>query len=49
VLTLKNGFEVIGSSACVNPEDYDFEIGKKYAREQAITKLEDRLHFENSP
>lgn len=36
VLTLKNGFEIIGTSACVDPNNFDFEIGKKYAREKAI-------------
>lgn len=39
LLTLKCGFEIIGSSACINPNDFDFEIGKKYAREKAIDQL----------
>ncbi len=39
VLTLKNGFEIIGASACVDPNNFDFEIGKKYAREKAIDQI----------
>lgn len=39
VLTLKNGFEVIGSSACVDPNNYNEEIGKQYARKRAIDKV----------
>lgn len=34
-LTLKNGFEVIGTSACVDPENFNEELGKKYAYEVA--------------
>lgn len=39
VLTLKSGFEIVGTAACVKPEEYDLEIGKKCSRERAITKL----------
>lgn len=39
VLTLVNGFEVVGTSACVDPSNFDFEIGKKYAFEDAFNKL----------
>jgi len=39
IITLDNGYEVIGSSACINPEDYDLEIGKKFAYEDAFEKL----------
>ena len=39
VLTLKNGFEIIGTSACVDINNFDFEIGKKYAREKAIDQI----------
>jgi hypothetical protein len=39
VFTLENGFEVVGSSACVDPNDYDFDIGMKYARENAYQKV----------
>ena len=39
LLQLVNGFEVVGTSACVDPANYDHEVGKKYARERAITKV----------
>ena len=39
VLTLKNSFEIIGTSACVDTNNFDFEIGKKYAREKAIDQI----------
>ena len=39
VLTLKKGFEIIGTSACVDPNNFNFEIGKKYAREKAIDQI----------
>jgi hypothetical protein len=44
-LKLKNGFEVIGTSACVNPKDFDVELGEKYAYEAAIIKLEELEGF----
>lgn len=39
VLTLANGFEVVGTSACVCPENYNREVGKVYARKRAIDKV----------
>lgn len=39
VLQLQNGFEVVGTSACVDAASYNHETGKKYARERAITKV----------
>lgn len=39
VLVLKNGFTVTGESACASPENFDAEIGRKIARENAINKL----------
>lgn len=38
-LELHNGYEIVGSSACVNPEDYDYEIGVYYATKDALLKL----------
>lgn len=34
-LTLKNGFTVIGKSASASPENFDEELGRKIAREDA--------------
>lgn len=39
VLTLQNGFTVTGESACASPENFDAEIGRKIARENAINKV----------
>jgi hypothetical protein len=39
VLTLKNGTHVVGESACVSPENFDAEIGKKIARDNARHKV----------
>lgn len=39
VLVLRNGFTVTGESACVSPENFDAEIGRKIARENAVQKL----------
>ena len=38
-LTLQNGFTVTGESACASPENFDAEIGRKIARENAINKV----------
>lgn len=39
VLTLKNGFEVVGVSGCVDPVNYNHEIGTSIARTRAIDKV----------
>lgn len=39
VLVLKNGFTVTGESACASPENFDAEIGRKIARENAKNKI----------
>lgn len=39
VLTLKNGFEVVGTSACVDPANYSQSVGAEYARKRAIDKV----------
>lgn len=39
LLTLKNGFEVIGTSACVDPASYNYDTGKVWARKRAIEKI----------
>jgi hypothetical protein len=39
VLTLRNGFTVTGESACASPENFDAELGKKIARQNAINKV----------
>ena len=39
VLTLSNGFTVTGESACASPENFDPEIGRRIARENAVQKI----------
>lgn len=38
-ITLKNGFSVRGESACVDPRNFNIEIGKSLARKDAFSKL----------
>ena len=39
VLVLKNGFTVTGESACASPENFNAEVGRRIARENAVNKL----------
>ncbi|EET7598062.1 TPA: hypothetical protein H6W04_003953 [Escherichia coli] len=39
VLVLRNGFTVTGVSACASPENFDAEIGRKIARQNAVNKI----------
>lgn len=39
VLVLRNGFTVTGESACASPENFDAELGRKIARQNAIAKM----------
>ena len=38
-LTLNNGFTVTGESACASPENFDAELGRKIARDNARNKI----------
>jgi hypothetical protein len=46
VLTLRNGFTVTGESACASPENFDAEVGRKIARQNAINKVWPLLGYE---
>lgn len=56
VIVLKNGFTVTGESACASPENFDADIGRKIARQNAVAKiwplmgyeLKTRLHEEGA-
>ena len=39
VLTLTNGFTVVGKSACASPENYREDLGEHYAREDAKRQI----------
>lgn len=36
VLTLENGFTVTGTAACVDPKEFDMNVGRKYSFEDAM-------------
>jgi hypothetical protein len=38
-LTLQNGFNVVGESACASPENFDAELGRRIARDNARNKI----------
>lgn len=38
-LSLKNGFVVTGESACASPENFNEELGRKIARDNARNKI----------
>jgi len=38
-LTLQNGFEIVGTSACVDPANFDEEKGRYWARKEAFNKI----------
>ncbi len=46
VLELRNGFIVTGESACASPENFDPEIGRKIARENAVQKIWPLMGYE---
>ena len=39
VILLQNGFTVTGESACASPENFDAELGRKIARQNAVAKI----------
>lgn len=46
ILVLRNGFTVTGESACASPENFDAEIGRKIARQNAVAKIWPLLGYE---
>ena len=45
VLVLHNGFTVTGESTCASPENFDAEISRKIARQNAVGKVWPLLGF----
>lgn len=39
LITMANGFEVVGTSACVDPNEYNAEIGERLAKDKALDKV----------
>lgn len=48
LITLKNWFEIVGTSACMKKEGYDQEIGNKFAYEKAVDKIRELEGYKNS-
>lgn len=46
VLVLNNGFTVTGESACASPENFDPEVGRKIARQNAEEKIWPLMGYE---
>ena len=46
VIVLRNGFTVTGESACASPENFDPEIGRKIARQNAVQKVWPLMGYE---
>lgn len=45
MLVLRNGFAVTGESACASPENFNADIGRRIARENAVNKVWPLLGF----
>lgn len=45
LLILKNGFTVIGKSACCDVKNFDEKLGREYAREDAVNQMWTLLGF----
>jgi hypothetical protein len=43
---LSNGFEIVATSACVDPEKYDEKIGEEYALKRIKDKAWELLGFQ---
>ena len=46
VLVLRNGFTVTGKSACASPENFDAELGRKIARQNAVSEIWPLMGYE---
>lgn len=39
ILELQNGFTIVGKSACAHPDNFDAEVGRAFARRDAINQV----------
>ena len=46
ILVLKNGFTILGESACASPENFNPQIGKRLARADAVNKIWPLMGYE---
>jgi len=45
-LTMQNGFTVVGESACASPANFNAEIGRQIAWENAVDKVWPLMGYE---
>jgi hypothetical protein len=45
IIVLKNGFKVVGTSAVVSLDNFNEDLGRKYAREAAIRQCWDPMGY----
>lgn len=45
LLTLDNGYTIVGKSACVDPSIFNVDIGRKWAKDDAINQCWAYLGF----
>jgi len=45
-LTLKNGFNIVGSAACADPSNFREEVGRQFSRADAKSKIGAFLGYE---
>lgn len=45
LVTLVNGFELVGTSACVDPSDFNEDMGKRLSLDDAIKQLHSHSAF----
>lgn len=46
VMILRNGFTITGESACASPANFDAEVGRKIARQNALQKMWPLMGYE---
>ncbi len=46
IFVMRNGFTVVGKSACASPENFDAALGRKIARQDAISQCWPLLGYE---
>jgi len=39
IVELKNGFNIVGQASCVDKSNFNEDLGKKYAMEDAVKKV----------
>jgi hypothetical protein len=46
LLVMRNGYTVVGKNACASPENFNAELGRKYAREDAVSQAWPLMGYE---